>query len=116
MLSYTNELSTISMAIASNSLNRQEGYVYSGAIDYTNFNKGTIEYAAIFYNQNISNAPSLYYINNRTTVKPSGYREATTNYEVYIDSETRTNSIIRKTSDGTNDTLINYFKLRSDKE
>jgi hypothetical protein len=110
VLSGTNELATISMAIESNTLNRQSAYIYSGSLDYDTFTSGKIRFAATFYNQQ-SNAPVLQGITTESLVNPNGYKWAMDEYDVLIDPITHTNSTVKKTSEGTSaNVLIEYLR------
>ena len=109
VLSGTNEFATISMAIESNTLNRQRAFVYSNPLTYNTFNDGPVRFSATFYNQQ-TNAPDLNAITTKTTVRPDGYKQVTSEYDVYIDETTHTNSTVIKTSEGTSDNvLIEYI-------
>ena len=110
VLSGTNELATISMAIESNTLNRQSAYIYSGSLDYDTFTSGKIRFAVTFYNQK-SNAPVLQGITTKSLVNPNGYKWVMDEYDVLIDPITHTNSTVKKTSEGTSaNVLIEYLR------
>ena len=110
VLSGTNELATISMAIESNTLNRQSAYIYSGSLDYDTFTSGKIRFAVTFYNQK-SNAPVLQGITTESLVNPNGYKWVMDEYDVLIDPITHTNSTVKKTSKGTSaNVLIEYLR------
>ena len=110
VLSGTNELATISMAIESNTLNRQSAYIYSGSLDYDTFTSGKIRFAVTFYNQK-SRAPVLQGITTKSLVNPNGYKWAIDEYDVLIDPITHTNSTVKKTSEGTSaNVLIEYLR------
>ena len=110
VLSGTNELATISMAIESNTLNRQSAYIYSGSLDYDTFTSGKIRFAVTFYNQK-SRAPVLQGITTKSLVNPNGYKWVMDEYDVLIDPITHTNSTVKKTSKGTSaNVLIEYLR------
>jgi hypothetical protein len=112
--SYTNEISTISMAINNNRYNRQRYFAYSGYLDYEHVEP--LRISATFYNQATNQAPVLNAINLSTLSYPNEYKSNLSNYEITINSANSTNSIVKKLSPGTNNVIISYYQMLKDTE
>ena len=112
--SYTNEISTISVAINNNRYNRQRYFAYSGYLDYEHVEP--LRISATFYNQATNQAPVLNAINLSTLSYPNEYKSNLSNYEITINSANSTNSIVKKLSPGTNNVIISYYQMLKDTE
>ena len=113
IVSNTNEIDTISMAIANNSFNRQEGRIYNTHMNYNGIMQGPITFSATFYNFNTNglSPPMLQNITTRSTITSTNYQLNSSEYTVHSN---KTNNEVRKHTRETTDVIIEYTKQVKD--